>query len=90
MATIAARENEILESYFPVTLQHSTFRWNETDKLALAPYVDRAIAFESRVAGNLTTGLSERGVLATILTLLVVLLIAGFIGTANGLRNQNR
>ena len=30
--TIAYRENEIIERYFPVTLKHSTFRWSDSEK----------------------------------------------------------
>ena len=68
--TIAYRENEIIERYFPVTLKHSTFRWSDSEKRAVAGRIDSGMPFESTVGKNLITVVDETSVfVATILLL---------------------
>jgi hypothetical protein len=68
--TVAFRENQILEKYFPRTLHSSTYVWGPEERSLSSQYLDRGKVYNSRVSRHLVTRLNE---------LQVVLIIAGFL-----------
>lgn len=68
--TVAFRENQILEKYFPRTLHRSTYVWGPEEHSLSSRHLDRDKVYNSRVSSQLVTRFSE---------LQVVLMIAGFL-----------
>ena len=74
--TIAFRENQILEKYFPRTLYRSASVWGPEERSLSSLYLDRDMVFNSKVSRALVTRFSE---------LQVVLFIAGLLFGLAGL-----
>jgi len=74
-ATVAFRENQILEGYFGRTLAHSRSAWSENQRAAATSLVDPGLHFESKVGAHLITLLSERQLRAVLLALVLGLLV---------------
>ncbi|MDH3685547.1 MAG: VanZ family protein [Myxococcales bacterium] len=77
---VAARENLILERYFPVTLQHSGAKLGEAERRRLAEDAQPGTPYESRVSEGLITRFREVHVIvgaASSMLLLWVLARAG-------------
>ncbi len=69
--TVAVRENQIMENYFPNTLRHSAYFWS-ADKCALAQnHLLKNKIYESRVSRELITRVSE-GEIACFFALLLI------------------
>lgn len=78
-ATVAYRENEILEKYFPRTLAAAGERWPSGRGEELLPHLRADRVYKSEVSKHLITEVSERQVWTIILVLLgldLVLLLA--------------
>jgi glycopeptide antibiotics resistance protein len=74
-ATIAFRENLILEKYFGETLRKSRYRWTFGENEFIGFHADTEGGYESPVSSDLFTLFSERQLWAFILGLLTVLFI---------------
>lgn len=74
--TVAFRENQILEKYFPRTLNGSAYVWGPEERSLSSRYLDRDKVYNSMVSRELVTWFSE---------LQVALIIAGVIFGLAGL-----
>ncbi len=76
-STVALREDQILEEYFPTTMQHSRHRWGPETR----SYVDRHAVKEqeyvSFVSWDLLTSYSERQALLAFAAAIIALLLLG-------------
>ena len=70
--TTALRENQLLEKYFPATLEAAESRWDEEKLLMVLPHADLARSYISPVSDHLVTAATE-------FELWIVLLGAGLI-----------
>ena len=75
--TIAYRENQILELYFPTILANSTFQWREDQKRTIATQANLNAPFFSTVSKELITSLDDRSVLMLFAGLTLALVVAG-------------
>lgn len=71
--TVAYRENEFVETFFPRTLRRSKFKMIRGHVRALKRSMDPRIEYESAVSRDLITSLTERQVRRLIFAALVVL-----------------
>ena len=86
--TTAYRENEILERYFAVTLQQSTFRWSDPEKQAFAQKNDPRTRFESTVGKHLFTVITEKTVVLMTAFLLAALIALDLVTWRANARQQ--
>lgn len=75
--TIAYKENEILERYFPTTMAHSSFRWSVVEKRVVPSQADLDAPFLSPVSKELITRLDERSMFGIFAGLTLFLVVAG-------------
>jgi len=73
--TVAVRENQILERYFPRTLAASGQIWPAAEWEPLLPHVRTDRRYKSEVSRHLITHFSERQIWLMILVLLLADLI---------------
>lgn len=76
--TIALREHQIMERYFPVTLAASSYRLDPATIAAMARHLDADMPYESGVSRGLITRFSEAGVATMLAAVLLGLAAAGF------------
>lgn len=79
-ATVAVRENQILERYFPRTLAASGQAWPTNEMPALLPHVRTDRLYKSEVSRHLMTHISERQIWMVILILLLADLVLLLVG----------
>jgi VanZ family protein len=74
-ATVAFRENQIMEKYFSNTLHRSSYTWSSEDLAALEKEIDPTPDYESEVSAYVLTGFTLRQLWAATLLALVVLAV---------------
>jgi len=83
--TVAYRENQILEKYFPVTLAAAGQRWPSGRAAELMPFLRADRVYKSEVSNHLITHVSERDIWTIIACLLGVdLLLVLMFGRSRG------
>jgi len=70
--TIAYRENQLLERYFPVTLEAAGARWPDARREALRPFVLTNSVYVSQVSDHLVTNATEFELRLILLLLLML------------------
>ncbi len=78
---VAFRENQILDKYYPSTLQNSSHLWTEDMLVEIGAAADKETEYESRVSAGLITRLNERQVMTGLsLAILGSILLAAHFG----------
>jgi hypothetical protein len=75
-ATVAYRENQLIEAVFPNTLARSAYRWDRATERELRKYSDPDRLFTSRVGAHLITCVSESALRAGLLLVALALVAA--------------
>ena len=77
-ATVALREDQILEKYYPTTMQHSVHRWNPDTRAYLEGLASKDKEYVSLVSWDLLTRYTERNVVVAFAVGVVGLILLGF------------
>ena len=75
LMTTAYRENLILERFFGATLAISSYPWPPPHRAAVEGAQDETSVFVSKVGGHLITAVSEAGIRALLIGILIALVI---------------
>jgi hypothetical protein len=75
---IAYKENQILNKYFPESLNRSRHRWSEEIKLNVKNQARKITTYESPVSAGVITRISENQLISLFSIAIIVLLIMGF------------
>ena len=76
-STVALRENQILEKYFPAAMENSTHVWTPEIRTYVDGYAVKDQEYVSYVSWDLITRFSERQVLLAFAVAIVAFLLLG-------------
>jgi hypothetical protein len=76
-STVALRENQLLEKYFPTAIQRSSHAWTSDTREFVEGHAEDGEAYVSPVSSTLVTQFSERGVLLAFAVAIAALMLLG-------------